>query len=53
MHGTKDNYDEYVWVASKSAYEKIGNTDVDLSGYVLKTDLVELTDKDLATMWGS
>ena len=51
-HGTKDNYDEYVWVASKSAYEKIGNTDVDLSGYVLKTDLVELTDKDLATMWG-
>lgn len=52
-HGTKDNYDEYVWVASKSAYEKIGNTDVDLSGYVLKTDLVELTDKDLETMWGS
>ena len=52
-HGTKDNYDEYVWVTSKSAYEKIGNTDVDLSGYVLKTDLVELTDKDLATMWGS
>ena len=52
-HGTKDNYDEYFWVASKSAYEKIGNTDVDLSGYVLKTDLVELTDKDLATMWGS
>lgn len=52
-HGTKDNYDEYVWVTSKRAYEKIGNTDVDLSGYVLKTDLVELTDKDLATMWGS
>ena len=52
-HGDKDNYDEYVWVASKSAYEKIGNTDIDLSGYVQKTDLVELTDKDLATMWGS
>ena len=52
-HGTKDNYDEYVWVSSKSAYEKIGNTDIDLSGYVQKTDLVELTDKDLATMWGS
>ena len=52
-HGTKDNYDEYVWVTSKSAYEKIGNTDVDLSGYVLKTDLVELTDRDLATMWAS
>lgn len=52
-HGTKDNYDEYVWVTSKSAYEKIGNTDIDLSGYVQKTDLVELTDKDLETMWAS
>ena len=52
-HGAKDNYDEYVWVSSKSAYEKIGNTDIDLSGYVQKTDLVELTDKDLATMWAS
>lgn len=52
-HGTKDTHDEYVWVPSKSAYEKIGNTDVDLSGYVLKTDLVELTDKDLETMWAS
>ena len=52
-HGDKDSYDEYVWVPSKNDYEKIGNTDVDLSGYVLKTDLVELTDRDLATMWGS
>lgn len=52
-HGTKDNYDEYVWVSSKNTYEKIGNTDIDLSGYVQKTDLVELTDKDLATMWAS
>nr|DAG56383.1 MAG TPA: hypothetical protein [Caudoviricetes sp.] len=52
-HGDKDNYDEYVWVASKNTYEKIGNTDIDLSGYVQKTDLVELTDKDLATMWAS
>ena len=52
-HGDKDNYDEYVWVTSKNTYEKIGNTDIDLSGYVQKTDLVELTDKDLATMWAS
>lgn len=52
-HGDKDNYDEYVWVASKNKYEKIGNTDIDLSGYVQKTDLVELTDKDLETMWAS
>lgn len=52
-HGTKDNYDEYVWVTSKNAYEKIGNTDIDLSGYVQKTDLVELTDKDLEAMWAA
>ena len=52
-HGDKDSYDEYVWVPSKNDYEKIGNTDVDLSGYVLKTDMVELTDRDLANMWGS
>lgn len=52
-HGDKDNYDEYVWVATKKAYEKIGNTDIDLSGYVQKTDLVELTDKDLETMWAA
>lgn len=49
-HGTTDNYDEYVWVASKKAYEKIGNTDVDLSGYVKITDIVVLTDKDFEAM---
>lgn len=31
-HGTGDVYDEYIWTGS--AYEKIGNTDIDLSGYV-------------------
>lgn len=49
-HGDKDNYDEYVWVSSKNAYEKIGNTDVDLSGYVKITDIVVLTDKDFEAM---
>ena len=33
-HGTGDIYDEYVWVASSSSFEKIGSTDIDLSGYV-------------------
>ena len=32
-HGTGDIYDEYVWVSSTSSYEKIGNTDIDLSAY--------------------
>ena len=52
-HGDKDNYDEYVWIASSKAYEKIGNTDVDLSGYVKSSDITVLTDKDLETMWGA
>lgn len=35
-HGDKDNYDEYIWntAANPAAFEKIGNTDVNLSGYV-------------------
>ena len=52
-HGSSDNYDEYVWVSSKNAYEKIGNTDIDLSGYIKKTDITEVTDTDLSTMWGT
>lgn len=33
-HGTGDTYDEYIWVADSNKFEKIGNTDIDLSGYV-------------------
>ena len=52
-HGATDGYDEYVWVEANGNYEKIGNTDVDLSGYVQSTDLTELTEADLNTMWGT
>lgn len=44
-HGTGDSYDEYIWVSN--AFEKIGNTDIDLSGYVLSTDLVAITDTEI------
>lgn len=37
QHGTRDIYDEYIWV--NNAFEKIGSTDVDLSQYLLKTDI--------------
>lgn len=35
-HGTGDSYDEYIWntAATTPAFEKIGNTDINLSGYV-------------------
>lgn len=36
-HGTGDGYDEYIWVTDK--FEKIGNTDMNLSGYVTGTNL--------------
>lgn len=33
-----NSYDEYVWVASQSKFEKIWTTDMDLSNYIQKTD---------------
>lgn len=36
-HGEQDIYDEYIWVTDK--FEKIGNTDIDLSQYAQKADL--------------
>ena len=43
---SNDAYDEYIW--SGDAWEKIGNTDVNLSGYMAKDDypLAETTDID-------
>ena len=32
--GTNNVYDEYIWVTSSSSYEKIGDTEIDLSGYL-------------------
>lgn len=48
---TGDKYDEFVWVASKNSYEKIGNTDVDLSAYVKTSEITDITETDLASMW--
>lgn len=50
-HGTQDIYDEYIWLAETKTYEKIGNTDIDLSAYVKKSELTAITTNDLNTMW--
>lgn len=50
---TGDIYDEFVWVESEKSYEKIGNTDVDLSAYVKSVDITDISETDLATMWNS
>lgn len=47
-HGTKDIYDEYMYL--NSAWEKIGNTDIDLTNYWTKTDLVAITATENTTL---
>lgn len=45
-----NRYEEYLWIASKSEFEKIGSSDVDLSGYMLKTDMVAITTSEIDTI---
>lgn len=49
-HGTGDAYDEYKWIPSTSSFEKIGNTDIDLTGYIQTSDLVEMTNAEVDAM---
>lgn len=44
-HGTDDIHDEYIWY--NNAFEKIGSTDIDLTGYVLTTDLTLITNAEI------
>lgn len=47
--GTGTNiYDEYIY--TNGAFEKIGSTDVDLSGYVQESDLVTITNGEIDTI---
>lgn len=48
---TGDVHDEYVWVASISKFEKIGNTAVDLTGYWQKSELTECTDAEIDALF--
>lgn len=44
-------YDEYIWITSTSSFEKIGTTAVDLTNYVQKTDMVEITTTEIDAMF--
>lgn len=46
VHNSADNYDEFITIEKDGAYswEKIGNTDIDLSGYVKKTTTIAGVD---------
>lgn len=49
--GNAGNYfDEYIWLEDDSRYEKIGTTDVDLSGYVASSDISEISNAEVDTL---
>ena len=50
---TGNIYEEWIWISSDSSYEKIGETSIDLSGYVQSSDLVEITTSDIDTMFAT
>lgn len=52
-HGTTDSYDEYIWLSDSKKFEKIGNTDIDLSDYTKTSDFVEVTAANIDTLWDS
>ena len=52
-HGTNDGYDEYIWLSDSSKFEKIGNTDIDLSAYLKSSDVTELTNTEIQNLWDS
>lgn len=50
-HGAGDSYDEYIWLEESKTFEKIGNTDVDMSGYVKKSELVPISNEEIDAMF--
>ena len=46
-------YDEYIWLSSSSSFEKIGTTDIDLSGYQLSSELVAISNAEIDTIVAS
>ncbi len=48
--GAPNIYDEYIWLSSSSSFEKIGTTDIDLSGYQLSAELIAVTNAEIDTI---
>lgn len=46
-------YDEYIWVTNSGvgSFEKIGSTDIDLSGYVQFTDIIYATNAEVDALF--
>ena len=45
--------DEYFWNTASTSYEKFGSTDIDLTPYLLKTDVVEVSQAEVLAAWQS
>ena len=52
-HTNPDLKDEFVWDSEHSQWELIGNTDIDLSGYWSKEELVAMTNEEILEIWNS
>lgn len=48
-----NNYIEYIWVNSDNKFEPIGDTEVDLSNYWSKTELIEATSAEVTALFNS
>lgn len=46
-------YDEYIYLLEYERWEKIGTTEVDLSGYMRTTDMVAITNSEIDTIVAS
>lgn len=46
-------YDEYIWITNSGvgSFEKIGSTDIDLSGYVQFTDIIYATNAEIDALF--
>lgn len=42
-----NSYDEYIWLAQQSKWEKIGTTDIDLSDYQKASELIPITTGEI------
>lgn len=49
----KNKYDEYFWDAGNEKFEYFGSSTPDLSGYVQKTDLQDVQNSTIQTIWDS
>ena len=50
---TGNIYEEWIWISSDNDYEKIGETSIDLSGYVQSSELVAITTAEIDTIFAT